>query len=642
MAGGEYFRSEIPSPARGGKPAAAALVAADPSMVLEKARERRFLDRLGFSKPFLATLAMRADAHGSSLEAELLADGRVKEEPYYAAMAEALGLPFLPSIDPSTINQTTAIDSQLMNPRMVRLNLPNQLPITAIVPSAANVESHKARLVRAPELASRLVVTTPSAIRDGVWLAGAARRVAAAADDLFDSAPHHSARIVLWGSQGFWLGSMLATFLGMMLVIPALMIFLLHFGLSIVYFLLLVLRGLALQEGPKLTKPTPVDEVAGQLPVYTVMVALYQESQMVGQLIDRLSRLNWPRSRLDIKLICEEVDKETIDVLKAMQLRPEYEIVIVPDHRPRTKPKALNYGLQAARGNFLVIYDAEDRPHPDQLREAYDRFRQCPAYVACLQAPLIISNGDDGWLPALFALEYSGLFRRLLPFLASEHQPMPLGGTSNHFRIEALRHAGGWDPFNVTEDADLGMRLYRFGYAAEMVTRPTLEDAPTEIGVWLGQRRRWFKGWMQTWLVMMRQPGQLTREFGLSGSVMFHMMVTGMIFSALAHPLIIAFLALCLWQMLHSAVTDGVDYFLFLLDWANIIGSYVLFALLGFSAMAAIERRRLGHKWLFVPGYWLLISYAAWRALIELRSNPFFWKKTPHRPTRKAQQAVAE
>jgi cellulose synthase/poly-beta-1,6-N-acetylglucosamine synthase-like glycosyltransferase len=257
------------------------------------------------------------------------------------------------------------------------------------------------------------------------------------------------------------------------------------------------------------------------LPIYSVLVALYREKEVVQQLANALLRLDWPTSRLDIKLVCEAEDRETIAALQALDLPPHFEIVEVPDRPPRTKPKALNYALAGARGDFVVIYDAEDRPHPRQLLEAYRHFSEAPDDVVCLQAPLIISNAADSWLAGLFALEYAGLFRRLLPFLGTRQQPMPLGGTSNHFRADILRAVGAWDPYNVTEDADLGLRLYRFGYRAETLTRYTVEDAPTERSVWLGQRTRWFKGWMQTWLVLMRHPILLTRELGLHGTLMF-------------------------------------------------------------------------------------------------------------------------
>ena len=251
-------------------------------------------------------------------------------------------------------------------------------------------------------------------------------------------------------------------------------------------------------------------------------------------------------------------------------------------------------------------------------------------------------NAGESWLAALFSLEYSGLFRRLLPFLGTRRQPMPLGGTSNHFRTEILRSVGAWDPHNVTEDADLRMRLYRLGYRAETLTRYTVEDAPTERRVWLGQRSRWFKGWMQTWLVLMRQPIHLTRELGFGGVLMFHALVTGMLVSALGHPLILVFIGVTMWDLHAATHAPPFQLFMLVLDWLNIILAYTIFVRLGWRAMGTNERARVGFRWRWVPAYWMLMSLAAWRAAIELYRKPFFWNKTPHRPSGRRRESADE
>ncbi|MCB1446398.1 MAG: glycosyltransferase, partial [Rhizobiaceae bacterium] len=258
----------------------------------------------------------------------------------------------------------------------------------------------------------------------------------------------------------------------------------------------------------------------------------------------------------------------------------------------------------------------------------------------CLQAPLIIANAPESWLSALFALEYSGLFRRLLPFLGARRQPMPLGGTSNHFRTAVLREVGAWDPYNVTEDADLGMRLYRLGYRAETLTRYTVEDAPTERSVWLGQRSRWFKGWMQTWLVSMRHPVRLMQELGPFGTMMFHVLVTGMLVAALGHPLVIVFLSMTVWKLFFVPHGTNFEIVMFVLDWFNLLLAYTVFMRLGWQAMGRNERGRIGPAWCYIPAYWLLMSLAAWRAAIELYRKPFFWNKTPHKPSSGLQISV--
>lgn len=603
------------------------------SSLIAEARsgEERFLLWLGFSKPFIAAMKTMAARNGTSIETELLASGQVKVDAYYGAFARALGLNYLSAVDTGLIQDGDLLDTQLIEPSALRLNPAEGRPMTAIAPKASQASTLYLRIAASPSLRDTLVVVSPATLRRAVWDAGAARRVDAAADALFDARPGLSARSVLTGGQGFLAGFLVTAYAFCLLLFTMPTLLASHVGLSSAFCILVVLRAMAVRRGSG-----PVGRAAlagdGDLPVYTVLVALYREKEIVAQLVKALSQLNWPRSRLDIKLVCEVGDRETIDVLSAQDLPPHFEIVEVPDRAPRTKPKALNYALSGARGDYLVIYDAEDRPHPDQLREAYGRFREAPPELVCLQAPLIIANAPESWLSALFALEYSGLFRRLLPYLGRRQQPMPLGGTSNHFRTAVLREVGGWDPYNVTEDADLGMRLYRLGYRADTLTRHTFEDAPTERSIWLGQRSRWFKGWMQTWLVLMRRPIDLTRELGLSGTLMFHVLVTSMLVSALGHPLILFFIAMTVWNIAFAAHASAFEMFMFLLDWFNVIFAYTVFVRLGWNAMGRNERARVGLQWRYVPLYWMLMSVAAWRAAIELYRKPFFWNKTPHKP----------
>jgi len=593
------------------------------------------LTSLGFSKPLLAAAAERAHRNGTTVESELLMSGQVDETAYYAAIARFLRLDFIEAIDPTSIVDSPTLDTQLHLPNFIRIIYRYRAPQTAIVPEAARLAGLAASLATIPQLGRDLVVTTPTAIRRAAWKAGADRRVQDAVTDLFDRFPQFSARIVLAGRQGFYAGLGFAVLLSALVVIPMETLGYLHVALSLIYLASLLLRFAALTLQHFLPRPsTYMPDPPGPLPRYTVMVALYREADVARQLVTSLRRIDWPHSLLDIKLVCEADDKATIAALQALNLDAHFEIVEVPDFGPRTKPKALTYALAAARGEFLAIYDAEDRPHPQQLREAYRHFRHAPEQVACLQAPLIITNAKESWISALFSIEYSGLFRGLLPMLARFGMPLPLGGTSNHFRTAALAAAGGWDPFNVTEDADLGLRLYRLGYRAETLVRQTLEDAPTTMSVWMGQRSRWFKGWLQTWLVLMRAPRRLMHEMGTGAFCVFQLMIGGMLISSLLHPLIFVFVGMGAYAMMEAPVEDvpAGALSLFVIDLVNILGSYALFLALGMGSMISHEKRMIGRRWAGLPLYWLMISAAAWRAVLELRSRPFFWNKTPHKP----------
>jgi cellulose synthase/poly-beta-1,6-N-acetylglucosamine synthase-like glycosyltransferase len=584
--------------------------------------------RLGIGKPTIARATMAARQNGTSIEQELLANGWVDADSYYAGLARALRLPFLPALDPSLINDDRALDTQLAEARSVRLNYADRAMI-AIVPEAGRLLTLAQTIEARPGLAERAVVTTPAALRSAVWRVGANRRVKDSIGTLFEDKGRFSARIVLSGKQGFVAGAGLcALAFATAWDLPILAI--VHLALSLIYMAAILLRAYALhhRRGPP-PKPQPTE----RLPVYSVLVALYGEAEVAGQLIFALKQLNWPTAKLDIKLVCEADDRATIAALQAQNLGPQFEIVEVPVTHPRTKPKALNYALAAARGDFLVIYDAEDRPHPDQLRAAYATFIASPDDVACLQAPLIISNGAASWISAAFALEYAALFRSLLPMLARRRLPMPLGGTSNHLRVADLKACGAWDPYNVTEDADLGLRLYRLGYRCGVIDCPTYEDAPTTFNIWFNQRTRWFKGWLQTWLVMMRSPSKLVAEMGVGPFLIFQLLVGGMLVASLAHPWMIALILTTATYLLLGFPPPGTgEAMLFLIDIANMLGSYCVFLLLGRKAMLRDEKRQVGWRWIAVPLYWLMISGAAWRAVFQLHFKPFFWHKTPHLP----------
>ncbi|RCW27172.1 cellulose synthase/poly-beta-1,6-N-acetylglucosamine synthase-like glycosyltransferase [Ciceribacter lividus] len=596
--------------------------------------EARALRQLGFSKPFIKSMARRAHANGSTIEQELLAEGSVDEQTYYAAIARLLGLPFLEEISPDQVMDRPALDVLLQRPTLLRLHSPDKAPLTAIAPEARHLADLAERFVHHPTLRAALTVASASSIRRAVWQAGAARRVATVSNALFEETPQHSARIVMTGRQGFVAGAFLTGGVAALLLASGPVALALHVLLSSLYFAAMVLRLGALFH-PRGRDILPEALIAdGPLPIYSILVALYREAPIAGQLIAALERLDWPPSRLDIKLVCEADDHETIEAIRKLRPGSHMEIVVVPPGGPRTKPKALLYALAGTRGDYLAIYDAEDRPHPGQLKEAYARFQTAAPEVTCLQAPLIITNMRESCISTVFALEYAALFRGLLPLLARYRMPLPLGGTSNHFRTAALRAAGGWDPYNVTEDADLGMRLYRLGYRSETIRRHTFEDAPIRARVWLGQRTRWFKGWLQTWLVVMRDPGRARREMGTGAFVVFQLLIGGMLVSSLGHPAILVFFTTSAIAMLQSPAEHihPLKNLLFGIDAMNIFGSYSIFLGLGVSAMIEYERRLLGWRWLAIPVYWMMVSYAAWRAAFELRERPFFWNKTPHEP----------
>jgi len=368
-----------------------------------------------------------------------------------------------------------------------------------------------------------------------------------------------------------------------------------------------------------------------QVPVYSVLVPLFREANVLAGLVRSLCALDYPRAKLDILLVLEAADIDTQAAVLGLQLPPGFRTVIVPGGQPQTKPKALNYALQFARGDYIVVYDAEDRPQPDQLRRALEAFRRHPPHLGCVQAQLNIYNPRTSWFTRQFTVEYSALFDAILPALSRLGLPVPLGGTSNHFPREILVAAGGWDPFNVTEDADLGFRLARQGWRTAVLASTTWEEAPVSFGQWFRQRTRWLKGWMQTYLVHTRQPWRLSAELGLRGALGFHALMGGLVLSALVHPLFYVLLAYhALSGQLFTPAETFAGAVFWTIAWINLAAGYLMSILVG--ALSAWRRGQpgLALSALLMPLCWLLVSAAAYRALYQLATDPYFWEKTEH------------
>jgi cellulose synthase/poly-beta-1,6-N-acetylglucosamine synthase-like glycosyltransferase len=368
------------------------------------------------------------------------------------------------------------------------------------------------------------------------------------------------------------------------------------------------------------------------LPVYTILVALYREATAVPTLVRALSALDYPPEKLDIKLVVEADDAATLNAIAQLDLRAPFSMVVVPPGGPRTKPKALNAALPFARGSFLAVYDAEDRPEPGQLRHALAVFLAASERLACVQARLTIDNTDDGWLTRIFTAEYAGLFDVFLPGIAAWRKPLPLGGSSNHFRTAVLHRVGAWDAHNVTEDADLGMRLARFGYQTALIDSATYEEAPARFMAWLRQRTRWIKGWMQTWLVHMRRPVVLARELGPAGFLTFQCVIGGNVLAALVHPFCVAAL---LWQVFAwpAEEDDAIAFFDVLRAAAfptMLTSGYLMTVVLAAFGVARRRLRGCMVALLLMPLYWFMLSFAAWRALVQLIAKPQLWEKTTH------------
>ena len=483
-------------------------------------------------------------------------------------------------------------------------------------------------------------LASPNAVRGAICHHFAPSFALQAIEGLASRHPGMSARTrpALWQRVGA-LSAAIAALVALALA-PVMAIWAITLALAVLFVPLIALRLVAAYGLLSASEDEPVIPRVPdhELPIYTLLVPLYREAHMLPGLIRALRRLDYPAAKLDIKLILEAVDRATVGAARALRLPGNIEIVVVPELHPRTKPKALNYALPLARGEYVVIYDAEDRPEPDQLRQALNAFRTAPPNLAAVQAKLNVYNATDNWLTRQFTIEYCALFDGILPALDRLKLPLPLGGTSNHFRASALAWLMAWDPFNVTEDADLGMRLARNGYRCQVLNSTTYEEAPARLMWWLRQRTRWLKGYVQTWLVHMRNPTALWRELGPSGFFAFQIVVGGTILSALAHPW---FYALACIELADGGVLarpgSVFGWPFWLIAMFDLSAGYLAAMGLG---LLAVHRRGYGALLLqipLMPLYWLLISAAAYRALWQFITARFEWEKTEHglspRPT---------
>ncbi|MBW5445380.1 glycosyltransferase [Cohnella sp. CFH 77786] len=365
------------------------------------------------------------------------------------------------------------------------------------------------------------------------------------------------------------------------------------------------------------------------LPVYSVLVPVYKEPEVVPHLIKALINLDYPQEKLDILLLLEEGDSETLLAAKHAAPPANFRFIVIPNSQPKTKPKACNYGLAFARGKYLTIYDAEDLPEPDQLKKAVVAFRNSPPDYVCYQAALNYFNRTENVLTRLFTLEYSYWFDYMLKGLNRLRLPIPLGGTSNHFDTEKLRALGGWDPFNVTEDADLGIRAYSNGYRIGILNSTTYEEANTSVRNWIRQRSRWQKGYAQTFLVHNRNPLKFLRTVGLKGFFTLQFFIGGSVFSAAMSPIFWGLYVF--WFITRTTSLDEYSPPLFLyIGLFNLLAGN--FCMIYLNMLSVFRRQYYDIQWFSFlnPLYWLLLSIATWKGLWQLIVNPFYWEKTVH------------
>ena len=576
-----------------------------------------------------------AEKSGLRIGEALVSLGHVSENQLVGFLADQYGLPHFDL-------QVEFMDTDLVSlvPRgfvLQRQVLPlsveeDEIVLGVVDPSDLSAISEVEQLIHRRV---RPVLVAPSAFALAYQTIFHEENVQLSATQLMNRTPEDSAaRVLSDGQKVFILVTLVAlTFLFLwkplgMLVASVTAVNLFYLAIAF-YKFYLIFRGL----GENLEIAVTPAEVATlderDLPVYTILVPLYREASVLPTLVESLGRLDYPKAKLDVKLLLEEDDPETIAAAQAFQLPSHFQIVVVPNFPPKGKPKACNYGLLNARGTYVVIYDAEDIPEPDQLKRAILAFRKGAENLGCVQCKLNYYNHDQNLLTRWFTSEYSMWFDLFLPGLNATGAPIPLGGTSNHFPTIVLQDLGAWDPYNVTEDADLGIRLFKRGYTTSVVDSTTYEEANSEVYNWIRQRSRWVKGYIQTWLVHMRNPFSLYRAVGFHAFFSIQMTILGTFFTFLVNPI---FWALTLiwflvqWSLIRDLFPGPIYYVgavtLFL---GNFIFTYM-------SIMGCLYRRHysLVKYAVFSLLYWYLMSFAAWKGIVQLLRNPFYWEKTVH------------
>ncbi|MBM3651843.1 MAG: glycosyltransferase [Alphaproteobacteria bacterium] len=622
------IKDELRQPARRHPPVGSAAVRRPPPLRATAPQpvpvEIAFLSGHGVPEQVLQFAAATARRQGVCADEALLAEGLVSEDVFYRALAKHLNVDFIDrSIDVSAPGVAT------VECGYARVRDASSGYLWLLAPSGSGVF----RLMSARRVARGrplFALTTRTRFLEAVRRADpdAAARNAAFLAERVDS--ELCAR---GGLRRGPAGLLLVALIGLAASILA-PFFLLRLAsallLASMFFSGVFLRLFACAASLRECADVEPLEADARLPVYTIVLALYQEAAVVRQLTRAIDRLDYPRAKLDVKFVIEADDEATAAALRAHPPRAPHEVVVAPEGVPRTKPRALNVAMPFARGSLVAVFDAEDLPEPRQLRRAATRFASAPSNVACLQASLAIDNGALNWMTALFAIEYAALFDVYNRGLALMGMPLFLGGTSNHFRIEALREIGFWDAFNVTEDADLGLRLARAGFAVRTFASQTFEEAPATFTALVKQRTRWFKGWMQTFVVHCRRPLRLFVDLGARRAVATLAMFAGGLFGPLLGPFLAARMA---YDAMFGALLTPVSPLEIALStlWCflAIAGAAALLLPLGIG-MRRRNLTRFRRALLYLPLWLTMLSLAAWRAAYELWRRPFHWEKTQH------------
>ena len=569
---------------------------------------------------------------GSRLGDIIIAQGMATYFSLYSAVAEHYNLPFIDLLKNSPAQELLCADvvDKYLKYQAIPWKIQGDTTIIAVseICNETNswIHSQYGKNIE-------LVITSPLDIRRTVERVFGVTLEEKSCFELWQETPELSARMMIAKHNKPIFYFCIIFILAILTLFPQQFILFIVASCSIVYFFDMFIKTIIFTTGSKKSEVinwqielAKLDDKT--LPIYTILIPMYREVAVLPKMLDALKKLDYPSEKLDIKIILELDDAETYSTALALKPTYNFEIIRIPYSVLKTKPKACNYAVRFARGEYITIFDADDIPETLQLKKAIYSFRNSDKNVACVQARLNYYNADYNWLTRFFSIEYSILFEVMLLGLERLNIVLPLGGTSNHLSLEHLRQLGSWDPFNVTEDADLGVRLCALGYRTKMLDSLTMEEATADRKSWTKQRSRWIKGYMQTWLVHIRHPIKLYKSIGFMSFFGFHFFVGFSSFIFLTAPLMWSFAIGC-WVF--------PEWF-FLPDWLLYLTLNNLF--LNFTihwtmvSWCLIKRQKTTIKMKIMgflyPLYLLLHSIASYKALYQLIVRPHFWEKTTH------------
>jgi glycosyltransferase XagB len=581
--------------------------------------------------------------HGGLLGWILASRGKVSRQQYFQALAAHLHLPFVPDTKylPKIIDDNTVFylsHDEIIKYQVIPFHRKDDT-LTVLTADPNNQATLKFLRTKFTEERIKQIVVTDLDITRISERMYREKLLQTSVKGLINRNPDESAfRTFTW--QQIALAAVFFTVMAAWgyfslssLIITALFAVQLFYVVPTLFKLMLVVYG-RMKSPASLTVKTGKPDSERNWPVYTILIAAYKEKEVIGNLIRAIKKIDYPENKLDIILLLEENDSETLEAAKAQKPPANWRILICPKSMPQTKPKALNYGLNFARGEFLTIFDAEDIPEPDQLKKAVTAFRAHPDNYFCFQAALNFFNKNENFLTKMFTLEYTGWFDCLLPGLFRANLPMPLGGTSNHFHVAKLKEIGAWDPYNVTEDADLGIRASMHGYKIGVIDSTTYEEANAQFGNWIRQRSRWVKGYMQTFLVHNRHPLKSLRVLGIVRWLSYTFLIGGTPVNFLLNPIMWLLFGVSFFIDTRSLFSP--PHFLVYLAFFNlVIGNIIV---LFISMISTLPRKNydLILYALLCPVYWMFQSFAAYKAAWQLITKPFYWEKTNHGISKKA------